>query len=387
MGTQMDRSRVVARWATRAGPVAAALILLAFLATRSSVLAVPAGPPPIAAGCSVQALGTLGGLFGNAVAVNHQGVAVGIADDAKGVAQPVLWRGTTPQRLITGLSGSVPLAVNAAGQVIGTGVDTATGSPAGWAWSRGRATRLKEHRSRGSSPDPGRPVAHEHRVAWPESINDHGVIVGVLLPEEGGPAEASGHAGEDENDWAAVWPSPSSEPVVLSPLRGDQGAHAFAVDGRGRAAGVSQGAKFTPVVWEASGQPRALPTLGGGYGIVRGLSDSGVAVGDAVRADGGDHAVMWDAAGRITDLGLPSGARSAKAETILPNGVIVGTAELPVPGGGWRTQAVQWTAPGAVQVLPSAAGAAANAGDSTTVAGYRADGAGGRHPTLWRCER
>jgi uncharacterized membrane protein len=372
MSTQMDRPQVAARWATRAAPVAAVLVLLAFLATRSSVQAVAAGPAPIAAGCSVQTLRTLGGLFGNAVAVNHQGVAVGIADDAKGVAQPVLWRGTTPQRLVTGLSGSVPLAVNAAGQVIGTGVDAATASPAGWAWSRGRATRLK---------------AHEHRAARPESISDHGVIVGALLPDEGGPAEASAHAHEDHDYWAALWASPSSEPVVLSPLRGDQGAHAFAVDGRGRAAGISQGATFTPVVWEASGQPRALPTLGGGYGIVRGLSDSGVAVGDAVRADGADHAVMWDAAGRITDLGVPAGARSARAETILPNGVIVGTAELPVPGGGWRTQAVQWTAPGAMQVLPAAAGAAANAGDSTTVAGYRADGAGGRHPTLWRCGR
>jgi uncharacterized membrane protein len=378
MGTQIDRSRVAVRWAVWAAPVAAVLVLLALLATRassssSSVQAVAAGPPPIAAGCRVQALGTLGGLFGNVVAVNHQGVAVGIADDANGVAQPVLWRGTRPQRLITGLSRSAPLAVNAAGQVIGTGLDTAAGSPAGWAWLRGHATRLK---------------AHEDRVARPESINDHGVIVGALLPDEGGPAEAaSAHAGEDDNAWAAVWASPSSEPSVLSPLRGDQGAHAFAVDGRGRAAGISQGATFTPVVWEASGQARALATLGGGYGIVRGLSDSGVAVGDAVRADGADHAVLWDAAGRITDLGLPAGARSAKAETILPNGVIVGTAELPVSGGGWRTQAVQWTAPGAVQVLPAAAGAAANAGDSTTVAGYRADGAGGRHPTLWRCER
>jgi uncharacterized membrane protein len=372
VSAQMDRPRVAARWAKRAAPVAAVLALLAFLAIRSSSLAVPAGPPPVAAGCSVQALGTLGGSFGNAVAVNRQGVAVGIADDAKGVAQPVLWRGAKPQRLVTGVSRSVPLAVNAAGQVIGTGLDTATGSQAGWAWSRGRATRLK---------------THEDRVAWPESINDHGVIVGVLLPDEGGPAEASGHAGEDENEWAAVWPSPSSKPVVLSPLPGDRGAHAFAVDGRGRAAGISQGTKFTPVIWDASRRPRALPTLGGGYGIVRGLSDSGVAVGDAVRADGADHAVMWDAAGRITDLGLPGGARSAKAETILPNGVIVGTAELPVRGGGWRTQAVQWTAPGAMQVLPSAAGAAANAGDSRTVAGYSADGAGGRHPTLWRCGR
>jgi uncharacterized membrane protein len=304
MGTQIDRSRVAVRWAVRAAPVAAVLVLLALLATRasssssSSVQAVAAGPPPVAAGCRVQALGTLGGLFGNVVAVNHQGVAVGIADDANGVAQPVLWRGTRPQRLITGLSRSVPLGVNAAGQVIGTGVDIARGSPAGWAWSGGRATRLK---------------AHEDRVARPESINEHGVIVGVLLPDEGGPAEDHATAGEDDNPWAAVWASPSSEPSVLAPLRGDQGAHAFAVDGAGRAAGISQGATFTPVVWEASGQARALPTLGGGYGIVRGLSDSGVAVGDAIRADGADHAVLWDAAGRITDLGLPAGARSAKA--------------------------------------------------------------------------
>jgi uncharacterized membrane protein len=371
MRTQQDRFRRTWRRPVHAGFVAAALVALAALGARSSVLAEPAARPPTAADCSVQMLGTLGGPSGNVVAVNRLGVAVGIADDAKGAAQPVMWRGTRPQRLVTGLAGSVPLAVNAAGQVTGTGLDTATGSPAGWVWSHGQATRLK---------------VPEDRVAWPESINDHGVIAGALGPDEGGPAEASGHAGEDDNDWAAVWASPSSEPVVLRPLRGDQGAHAFAVDGSGRAAGVSQGARFSPVVWEASGQPRALPTLGGGYGIVRGLSDSGVAVGDAVRADGADHAVMWDAAGRITDLGLPSGARSAKAEAILPDGVIVGTAELPVPGG-WGTQAVQWTAPDAVQLLPSAAGAAANAGDSTTVAGYRADGAGGRHPTLWRCER
>jgi uncharacterized membrane protein len=370
MRTHPGRFDETVRWAIRGGRVVAALVVLAVLATRSSVLAVPAPQPPVTAACSIQTLGTLGGRFGNAVAVNRQGVAVGTADDAKGVAQPVLWRGAMPRRLVTGLSGSIPLAVNATGQVVGTGIDTATGSPVGWVWSRDRATRLK---------------VHEHRPAWPESINDHGVIVGVLSPDEGGPDEASGHAGEDESDWAARWASPSSQPVVLSPLPGDQAAHAFAVDGSGRAAGVSQGARFTPVVWEVSGEPRALPTLGGGYGIVRGLSDSGVAVGDAVRADGADHAVMWDAAGRITDLGLPAGARSAKAETILPNGVILGTAELP-SRGGWRTQAVRWTAPGTLQLLPSAAGAAANGGDATTAVGYRADDAGGRHPTLWRCE-
>jgi uncharacterized membrane protein len=370
MHHQIGRSRDTARRAIQIGAVAAAALVVGSLVAGASVLPGPVATPPAVARCGVQALGTLGGRFGNAVAVNRQGVAVGTADDASGVAHPVMWSGTTPQRLATGLSGSLPLAVNAVGQVIGTGVDAKAGGPRGWTWVQGHITFLQ---------------VRGHRVAWPEAINDHGVIVGVLSPDESVADEAE-MAAEDENEWAAIWPSPSSEPVVLSPLRGDQGAHAFAVDGKGRVGGISQGDTTTPVVWDAAGQPHALPTLGGGYGIVRGLSDSGVAVGDAVRADGADHAVIWDAAGRITDLGLPEGARSAKANAVLPDGVTFGTAELPVPGG-WRVQAVRWAAPGAVQVLPSPAGSAANAADATTVAGYRADGAGGRHPALWRCGR
>jgi uncharacterized membrane protein len=336
----------------------------------ASVMAGPGDRPPVVARCDVRTLGTLGGLFGNALAVNRRGIAVGTADDAHGVAQPVIWRDTVPERLSTGLAHSIPLAVNAAGQVIGSGVDA---SPSGWVWSQGRTTRLS---------------VRDHRIARPEAINDRGVVVGALSPDEGPSGLAREEAGEDENDWAAMWLSPSSEPTVLSPLQGDQGAHAFAVDANGRVGGISQGVSTRPVIWDRPEHPRALPTLGGGYGIVRALGAGGVAVGDAVRGDGGYHAVRWDSAGRITDLGLPAGARLARAEAILPDGVIVGTAELPA-AGGWQTQAVQWTAPGAVQALPSAAapGAAANAAQAVTIAGYRADGAGGRHPTLWQCGR
>jgi uncharacterized membrane protein len=359
------------RWAAATTGAITATLALASVMAGASVLAGPDARPAVVARCDARTLGTLGGLFGNAVAVNRHGTAVGIADDAQGVAQPVMWRDSTPDRLDTGLARSIPLAVNAAGQVIGTGVPPGADSPRGWVWSQGRTTRLG---------------VRDHRIARPEAINDRGVVVGALSPDEGSSEEASEGAGEDENDWAAMWPSPSSRPVVLRPLQGDQGAHAFAVDGDGRVGGISQGATTRPVIWDGSEHPRALPTLGGGYGIVRALGDNGVAVGDAVRADGADHAVQWDAAGRITDLGLPAGARSAKAEAVLPSGTVVGTAEVP-SAGGWYTQAVQWTAPGAVQVLPSATGAAANAAQAVTVAGYRADGAGGRHPTLWRCGR
>lgn len=364
--------RAPRRWAVGITGAITAILALASAMAGASVLVGPGSSPPVVARCEVRTLGTLGGLFGNAMAVNRHGVAVGIADDAHGVAQPVIWRETTPERLTTGLARSIPRAVNAPGQVVGTGVQAGASSPSGWVWSQGHTTPLS---------------VRDHRIARPEAINDRGVVVGALSPDEG-PSKEAEEPGEDENDWAAMWPSPSSKPVVLSPLQGDQGANAFAVDANGRIGGTSQGVSTRPVIWDRPDHPRALPTLGGGYGIVRALGDNGVAVGDAVRADGGYHAVLWDAAGRITDLGLPAGARSAKAEAILPNGVITGTAELP-RADGWHTQAVQWTAPGAVQALPSTTetGAAANAAQALPVAGYRADGAGGRHPTLWRCGR
>ena len=371
MRTPWPRSPHGLRWPIRVSGALAVILALASVAAGASVLAGPDRKPLVVARCDIRTLRTLGGLYGNAMAVNRRGIAVGTTDDAHGVAQPVMWRDTTPQRLATGLAGSIPLAVNAAGQVIGTGVDARASSPSGWVWSHGRTTRLR---------------VRDHRIAGPESINDRGVVVGVVSPDEGTSHEATEGAGEDENDWAAMWPSPSSKPTVLSPLQGDQGAHAFAVDGNGRVGGISQGATTRPVIWDGPEQPRALPTLGGAYGIVRALGEDGVAVGDAVRADGAYHAVLWDSAGRITDLGLPAGARSAKAKAILSNGVIIGTAEMP-KADGWHAQAVQWTAPGTVQVLPSTTGAAANAAMAVTVAGYRADGAGGRHPTLWRCGR
>jgi len=116
-----------------------------------------------------------------------------------------------------------------------------------------------------------------------------------------------------------------------------------------------------------------------------------VAVGDAVARDGSDHAVQWDAAGRITDLGLPTGSRTAQANGVLPGGVVVGTAQMPAPGGGLLTQAVRWLAAGQPQLLAAPEALQQNvvaaAGSAQTAVGYRTDAAGGRHPVMWRCGR
>src|SRR5215213_8863139 len=154
MVSPWGRSPHWGRWTFRTTGAIIVTLALASVMAGASVLAGPEVRPSVVARCDVRALSTLGGLFGNALAVNRQGIAVGIADDAHGVAQPVIWRDTVPERLTTGLANSIPLAVNAASQVIGSGVDA---SPSGWVWSQGRTTRLS---------------VRDHRIARPEAIND-----------------------------------------------------------------------------------------------------------------------------------------------------------------------------------------------------------------------
>jgi uncharacterized membrane protein len=355
---------------TRLGVAVVLVVPLGLLAGASSRGGAP-GPAAMnapTAACGVAPLPTLGGLFGSPLAANQEGIAVGAATDADGVSHAVLWRSGRPQRLATGAAESVAVAVNARGDVVGTG---RSGTDAfGWVWSRAATTRLQ---------------AEHGRVAVPAAINDRGLIVGAL-------AESAGAHGtvrnEDENERAAAWDSATAAPVSLSPLPGDDGGYAFAVDNHGRIGGISASTRFRPVVW-AAGNPRALPDLGGGYAAVRALDDSGVAAGDAVGTDGRDHPVMWDRAGRIIDLGLPTGARSGQAKAILRDGVIIGTAEVPTPGGGFRSQAVRWLRPGTFVLLPSVRDATASSGagatDATSFVGYFMDADGGRHPVRWRC--
>ena len=332
-----------------------------------------AGAPAIAS-CTVRYLPTLGGRYGNVTAAAPNGGIVGIADDAAGTAQPVLWRAGKPHRIRTGMASSVPTGLNAHGVVIGN--SPRGENPIGWVWSRGRTTML-----RGTG----------RYASLPAAISNNGVIVGALETAEGTPSEGGDTPGLSEAEQAAVWRSPTAQPQKLAPLPGDQGAHAFAVTSEGRIGGVSSGDRFHPVVWDSAGKPHALPGLGGGYGAVRAFGHGGIAVGDAVARNGTDHPVMWAANGRITDLGLPRGSRTAQADDVLSDGVVVGTAQLPAPGGGTLTQALRWAAAGQPQLLSPPKGAkqalVTGTASAGTVTGYQTDAKGGRHPVTWGCGR
>jgi YD repeat-containing protein len=377
--TRWPRFERTSRHTIRAAAVVAALSA-AVLAAGAAVAASSGTASPAAgssgvtavASCTALDLPTLGGLYGNVTAAVTDGDVVGLADDTSGAPQPVLWRTGKPERIRTGLSGSVPSGLNNRGDVVGNSPNGE--NTVGWVWSGNRTIRLK---------------GAGELTALPAAISDHGVIVGALESSEGLPGEGDNQPGTSENEQGAVWLTPTSSPQLLAPLPGDQGAHAFAVDGFGRIGGVSEGDSFRPVLWDLAGKVHELPGLGGEYGAVRAFGPGGIAVGDAVAKDGSDHAVMWDASGRITDLGLPAGSRTAQANGVLPGGVVVGTAEMPAPGGGVLSQAVRWPAPGNPQLMvaPQALqqNVVAAAAWAQTAAGYRADAKGGRHPVMWRC--
>ncbi len=334
-----------------------------------------AGPSaaPTTAACVIRWLSTLGGRYGNVTAVATNGDAVGIANNAAGVPEPVMWGSGKPDRIGTGLVNSVPTGFNTRGDVVGN--SSSGENTIGWAWTRHRIIRLR-----------GLPSL----TANPAAISNRGVIAGALDTTEGLPDEGGGTPGGTENEQPAVWRSAASPPQKLAPLPGDQGGNAFAVDGHGRVGGVSEGARFRPVIWDRAGRPRALPGLGGGYAAVRAFGPRGLAVGDAVAVDGTDHPVEWDAAGRITDLGLPPGSRTAQATAVLPGGVVVGTAQVPVAGGGVVAQAVRWVRAGQPELLGGRVGMEQTVvigASARSAAGYLADAKGGRHPVMWRCGR
>jgi len=328
---------------------------------------------PTTASCVIQRLGTLGGRYGSVTAAAANGDAVGIANNVAGVAEPVLWGSGRPDRIGTGLVNSVPTGINARGDVVGN--SSAGENTIGWAWIRHRIIRLQ---------------GLHGLTANPAAISNRGVIVGALDTTEGLPDEGGSTPGGSENEQAAVWRSAAGPPQKLAPLPGDQGGNAFAVDRHGRVGGVSEGVRFRPVIWDRAGRPHALPGLGGGYAAVRAFGPRGLEVGDAVAVDGKDHPVEWDAAGRITDLGLPPGSRTAQATAVLPGGVVVGTAQVPVAGGGVVAQAVRWVRPGQPQLLGGRTGMEQTvvvSASARSVAGYLADAKGGRHPVMWRCGR
>jgi probable HAF family extracellular repeat protein len=139
--------------------------------------------------------------------------------------------------------------------------------------------------------------------------------------------------------------------------------------------------------WEnTTAAPVRLPTLPGGANdsIAYDVNNEGVAVGYSRGADGVRHAVRWNAAGTVRQLGTPAGFPECFAHRLSDTGYVVGACSA-----GDDRIPVRWDHTGAATVLatlgtPNAEASGVN--DAGTVVGSAEDAEGRTHAIRWNTD-
>lgn len=133
----------------------------------------------------------------------------------------------------------------------------------------------------------------------------------------------------------------------LGTLSGDTWSVGFGINNRGQVVGLSApaqpahtfgectsrpisttaGSPQSPVVWGGDGTITDLGTLGGKFGVAKGINDRGVVVGAASTAGEQQHAVRWHD-GKIADLGTLGGVYSGAHQINQGGDQVVGVATI-----------------------------------------------------------
>lgn len=253
----------------------------------------------------------LGGSFSGAYDISEGGLVVGEAETASGEVHAVLWRDGEPTDLGTlGGSFSQAKAINERGQVVGA-AETAAGVVRPFLWSDGEMVEL-----------PVLPGA-EHGTA--EDVDAEGRVVGWS-------------AGGDLLQLATLWRD--GEAVDLGTLCNESGA--LAINDAGTIVGGSFDCRqdeILPVRWEAPGDLVVLEPIGGrraegglgNAGSADGLNEAGRIVGssdaDPSLEGSRQRATLW-AEEEVVNLGTAGDAFSW-ARDVNERTVAVGFAGVP----------------------------------------------------------
>ena len=240
-------------------------------------------------------LGTLGGGFTLAVAINDTGVITGLSAFQPGTVTPYHAFGyaagtMTDLGTLPGGSHSIGTAINNAGYIAGVSM-TSSNTWAAFGWNGSTMSSL---------------ASAGWGSVFPMDVNASNTIVGDGYLQSG--YRAFSHAAGVITD--------------LGALPGHAESGATAVNDAGLIVGWSRSSVGTPstaVQW-SNGTISALP--GGAGSEARGINASGVIVGAA-----GGHAVLWSGGTRIdlnTEIPAGSGWTLQSAEAINDNGAIVG---------------------------------------------------------------
>ncbi|MFM0140650.1 hypothetical protein [Caballeronia grimmiae] len=250
-------------------------------------------------GNSVQDIGTLGGPYSIANAVNAGGRVVGAAQNARNQIHAFSWTASSGMSDLGTLGGtsSEAVSVNSVGQVTGSSA-TRSGQRHAFLWASGGMSDLGTLGGQDSSAT---------------TVNSTGRVAGTSQTR-------------NQKTHAFSW-TPSEGMVDIGTLGGASSA-AAAVNAQGQIVGVSQlkNGQVHGFAWMPGSGMADVGTLGGRASAAAANNDAGQVVGSAQLANGDLHAFSWTAVTGLKDIGT-LGGRTSSALAVNNAGQVVGTAQ------------------------------------------------------------
>jgi probable HAF family extracellular repeat protein len=320
---------------------------VALVAVAASVAAVSGAPGSVQARWVMTDLGTLGGSFSVALALNERGQVAGTSRTANGQTHVFLWEKGRMTDLGQTQAGSTSVLLNARGRVVWF-------SPAGasMTWDGGVVRKLGLTAI--AMNDVGQVVGSkrfaggaERAVVWERGrIRDLGTLGGkssyaVAINNDGQVVVNSETSGKDEHGSPAwrVFLWQDGKRTDIGTL-GGKASDACAINERAQIIGFSATGTedvWNPFLWQKgrmkplSLTPAVPPEWGSRawYCFPGAINDRGQIVGETYTKAGRRRAVLWENE-KMTDLGT-LGGRGSFPEAINEHGQIVGTSRTKRP--------------------------------------------------------
>jgi probable HAF family extracellular repeat protein len=276
-------------------------------------------------------------------AINERGWVAGFTNLSDGTRHAALWRdgATTDLGTLGGPNSTVQWpGINNRGWVVGI-AETAALDPLGEDWSCSAFfPSTTHHVCRGFVYMDGVMSAlptFGGTNGFATEVNNRGQVVGWAETPVHDP---TCNAPQVLQFRAALWEPAKGTMRELRPLPGDSTSAATAINNRGESVGISGACDVAvgefsanhAVLWDAAGRPTELPTLGGeAWHTPMDINEAGDIVGfsNPPGVTGGDfdtHAVLWPKHGGIVDLGLLPGDEFSEALGINARRQIVGVS-------------------------------------------------------------
>lgn len=270
-------------------------------------------------------LGTLGGNYSVAFAINSHGQATGESLAGNGEVHAFFWTKSGGMQDLGTLGGdySTGQAINDSGQIVGGSRPAGSAVQHAFRWTQA-----------GGMQDLGSPQGGD---AYASLINNSGQVAGVSNSPDGssqhafywsaatGTVDLGTLGGANSGAWgfnelgqivgrsdlpdgsyhAFVW-SAATGMQDLGTLDADPDSWAWAINNNGQIVGLSSGATWRAFRWTAAGGMQFLGDLGGNFGWAKMIDDNGRVAGSSLLPGTNIvHSFLWTENGGIQDLGSP----------------------------------------------------------------------------------